>query len=239
MLWYKAWLETRSRFLISLVGITAICADFVHHGDRNALPDTGIGWYHGVLNSANNLLALMWLVAVTMLAMGGLLREKSSGASTFTLALPVGRTRLIAVRIATGLMQSVMLAIVPWAAMYLVDGIFGKAHSMPQALFRIVLILGGGLIFFALAILVSSLVEGEYTAPVVGLGLIIVVAFAFSEPPLRAYNPWVFMTGSEYLYKPTMLLVGPIPWMHVTANLLVTVMLLLLALRSIRRRDLA
>ena len=34
MLWYKAWLETRSRFLISLVGMVALCSVFVLHGDR-------------------------------------------------------------------------------------------------------------------------------------------------------------------------------------------------------------
>lgn len=238
MLWYKAWLETRSRFLISLMGITAICAEFVRHGDNNAIPFTDISWYHGVLNSSNSILVLTWLVAVTMLAMGGLLREKSSGASAFTLALPVGRTILIAVRIVTVLIQSVMLVVIPWIAMYLVDATIGKAHSLPQALFRVVLILGGGLIFFALAILVSSLVEGEYTAPTVGLGLIVVISLALFDPPLRAYNPYVFMTGSEYLHKPTMMLVGPIPWMHVAANLLIAAMLLVLAVRSIRKRDL-
>ncbi len=26
MLWYKAWLETRSRFLISLIGMVALCS---------------------------------------------------------------------------------------------------------------------------------------------------------------------------------------------------------------------
>ena len=29
MLWYKAWLETRSRFLISLIGMVALCSVFV------------------------------------------------------------------------------------------------------------------------------------------------------------------------------------------------------------------
>ena len=137
-----------------------------------------------------------------------------------------------------GLVQSVILGIVPWIAMYLIDNIFGKTHSVSQALFRVMLILGGGWIFFALAILVSSVIEGEYTAPTVCFGLIIVITVALSEPPLRAYNPWVFMTGSQYLSRPSMLLVGPIPWMQVAANLVVTVTLLLLAVRSIRKRDL-
>jgi ABC-type transport system involved in multi-copper enzyme maturation permease subunit len=238
MLWYKAWLETRSRFLIALIGLTAICSDYVFHGDRNTLPYTGISWYNGVLHGANNILVLTWIMAVILLAMGGLLREKSSGASLFTLALPASRTRLISIRIAVALIQAILLVIVPWAAMFLVDAVFGKSHSLPQAIFSVVLLLGGGLIYFAAAILVSSLVEGEYTAPVVGFGIIILTAVALAEPPLRAYNPWVFMTGSEYLDKSTALLKGPIPWTHVAANIAVSVLLLLAAIRSIQKRDL-
>ena len=31
MLWYKAWLETRSRFLVSLIGMVALCSWWVFH----------------------------------------------------------------------------------------------------------------------------------------------------------------------------------------------------------------
>lgn len=238
MLWYKAWFETRSRFLIALIGITAICSYVVFHGDRNTLSYTGIEWYNGVLNSGGTILVTTWLMAVTLLAMGGLLRERASGASAFTLALPVGRTFLVSVRIAMGLMQAVALVIVPWIAMYVVDSVFGKTHSIPQVFFRIVLMLGGGLIFFALGILVSSLVEGEYTAPVVAFGAIALIAISLADPPLRVYNPWIFMVGSEYLHKPTMLLAGPIPWMHAGANTAIAALLLALAIRSTKNRDL-
>jgi len=238
MLWYKAWLETRSRFLIALTSITATCAYYVFHGDKNTLPITGIEWYNGVLHSGHSVLVLLWIVAVILLAMGGLLREKALGASLFTLALPVSRTRLILVRITMAFVQAVALVIVPWIAMYSVDAVFGKVHSVPQAIFRIVLLLGGGLIFFALAILVSSVVEGEYTAPVVCFGLIALVSVALADRPLRAYNPWIFMTGGEYLQRQTMLLAGPIPWSHAAANLGVAGALLLLAIWFIQKRDL-
>jgi ABC-2 type transport system permease protein len=238
MLWYKAWLETRSRFLIALIGMTVICAYSVFHGDRNTYSYTDVGWFNGVWHSTHSMLVLMWILAVTLLSMGGLLREKASGASAFTLALPVSRTRLIAIRIAMCLAESVALAIVPWLAIYTVDAIFGRTHSLPQAFFRVVLLLGGGMIFFALAILVSSAVEGEYTAPVVCFGVVVVISIVLGDPPLRAYNPWIFMAGSEYLRKPAMLLVGPIPWTHIAANITVAGVLILLAIRCIQRRDL-
>jgi ABC-2 type transport system permease protein len=177
-------------------------------------------------------------MSVILLAMGGLLREKASGASLFTLSLPASRTRLISIRIAVALLQAILLAIVPWTAMFLVDAVFGKTHSLPQAVFRVVLLLGGGLVYFAAAILVSSLVEGEYTAPIVAFGLIILSAVALADPPLRTYSPMVFMMGSEYLDKSTVLLKGPIPWSHIAANTAVSALLLLAAVRSMQKRDL-
>jgi hypothetical protein len=33
MLWYKAWLETRTRFLIALLGITVLCSLMVYEND--------------------------------------------------------------------------------------------------------------------------------------------------------------------------------------------------------------
>jgi ABC-2 type transport system permease protein len=238
MLWYKAWLETRSRFLVALVGMTLICAYAVFDGDRTTYSYTGTSGSNGVWHSTHSLLVLMWVLAITLLSMGGLLREKASGASAFTLALPVPRTQLIGVRIGMCLGQGVTLAIIPWIAIYTADAIFGRTHSLPQAVFRVVLLLGGGPIFVALAILVSSLVEGEYTAPVVCFGVVVVVSIALADPPLRAYNPWSFMAGSEYLTKPSMLLAEPIPWAHVAANLAVAAVLILVAVGSLRKRDL-
>src|SRR5580698_6821539 len=102
MLWYKVWLETRARFLISLAGITALCAyrvyDLAHGADAGAQ----ISYYYFVLHSGQQLLQLMWLVAITLLMMGGLLQEKANGTAAFTLALPVSRTRLMNVRICAG-----------------------------------------------------------------------------------------------------------------------------------------
>jgi ABC-type transport system involved in multi-copper enzyme maturation permease subunit len=199
MLWYKAWLETRSRFLISLIGIVVLCSLFVFHWDRNALYYEKADYYYNGLATGHSMLVLMWVLAITLIMMGGLLREKAAGSSAFTLALPVSRTRLMTVRIGMGLIQAVTLAIVPWIAMFSIGCIFGKAYPISQAVFYLVLLLGGGLLFFAMAVLASSLVGGEYTAPLVSFGTVIVTAVALGSDSLRPFNPWRFMTGGEYL----------------------------------------
>src|ERR1700722_10784328 len=117
MLWYKAWMETRSRFLISLIGMVVLCAGFIFHLDRDAISSVKVDYYYYVLFAGNSMLVVMWLLAVTLTMMGGLIREKVSGAFAFTMALPVSRARLIAVRICMGLAQAFALAIIPWVTM--------------------------------------------------------------------------------------------------------------------------
>ena len=237
MLWYKAWLETRSRFLISLVGMVALCSVVVLHGDRNVIDEVSADYYNYVFFTVHQILVMMWALAVTLIMMGGLLREKATGSSAFTLALPVSRTRLMMVRICMGLAQAVVLAIVPWTAMFTVGSIFGKTHSVSQAAFYLVLLLGGGLVFFAMAVLISSLISGEYTAPVISFGAVIGTAVALSSAALRRYNPWEFMTGSEYLNRQTNLLVLPIPWLRAVIYIFLAGLLLALSVRVIRQKE--
>ena len=132
MLWYKAWLETRSRFLISLVGMVALCSVFVLHGDRDAIYEVPANYYNYVLFAGHQILVMMWVLAVTLTMMGGLLREKAAGSAAFTLALPVSRGRLMMVRICTGLVQTATLAIAPCLAMFSVDCIFGRRIRYPR-----------------------------------------------------------------------------------------------------------
>ena len=237
MLWYKAWLETRSRFLISLIGMVALCTVFVLRGDRNVAYEVSSDYYNYVLFEGHQILVMMWTLAVTLTTMGGLLREKASGSSAFTLALPVSRVRLMMVRICTGLVQTATLAIAPCLAMFSVDCIFGKTHSVSQAAFYIVLLLGGGLLFFGMAVLVSSVIGGEYTAPVISFGAVIITAVALSSVHLRRYSPWEFMTGARYRIEQTNLLSLPIPWLQATIYMLVAGLLLTISVRAIERRE--
>ncbi len=237
MLWYKAWLETRSRFLISLVGMVALCSVFVLHGDRNVIDEVSPDYYNYVFFAGHQILVMMWALAVTLIMMGGLLRERATGSSAFTLALPVSRARFMLVRIGMGLAQAVVLAIVPWVAMFMIGDIFGKTHSASQAAFYLLLLLGGGLVFFAMAVLISSLISGEYTAPVVSFGAVIVTAVALSSATLRRYNPWEFMNGSAYLNRQTNLLVLPVPWLQAAIYVFLAGLLLALSVRVIQQKE--
>jgi hypothetical protein len=214
-----------------------LCSYSVFHGDQQALRDTEVGYFYTVLHGTHSLLAIMWILATTLLMMGGLLREKAVGASLFTLALPVSRTQLMKARIGVGLLQALVLVLVPWIAMFWIATTTGKTHSVSQALFHVVLLVGEGLVFFALALLVSSLVEGEYTAPVVSYGIVLTIMVTLNSGPLRGCSPWLFLIGADYFDRHTSLLIGPIPWLQAAAYLVLAAILVTISVRVIQKRE--
>jgi ABC-2 type transport system permease protein len=180
------------------------------------------------------LLQLAWLVAITLLMMGGLLQEKANGSAPFTLAMPVSRTRMMNVRISAGLMEAALLIVVPWAAMYAMFCFTGPARSIGQVLFYVVVMAGGGAVFVGTSLLISSLVEGAYTAPTISAGIVLVCA---SVPrSLSSVNPMAFMGGQEYL-GPGNLATGPMPWGHVAAYMAVAGLMIVASVKAIERRD--
>jgi hypothetical protein len=238
VLWYKAWLETRLRFLISLCGIVFLSSYFVFRQNHQALKIPGHPeWYYHTLHNGHGLIAVMWLLAVILLTMGGLLREKAIGTSSFTLALPVTRAHLMRVRILSGFIQAMALVIIPWGIMFLVAMATGLPNSFTQALFHAVLLAGGGSVFFALAVLTSSAIEGEYTAPAVCFGLVFADIIAMGGGRFQAYSPWAFISGAEYFNRATGRLTGPIPWVHVIGNVLLAALLTAIAIRVVQKRD--
>lgn len=236
MLWYKEWLETRTRFFVSLAGMSGLASLRVYQTTRLATPDTGISYYYLTLHWAHVLLCLMWILAVALLMMGGLLREKAVGASAFTLALPVSRRRLMAARIGVGAVQAALLGLVPWTAMYGVAIGIGKADSVYEAVYHLGLLLGFGSVFFGIPLLVSSLVEGEYAAPLVSLGIAVAIA-VLDDGALRAYNPHIYMQGADLLDRHTHLFIHTFPWARVSACVGVCLAMCAASVAAIERRE--
>ena len=138
-----------------------------------------------------------------------------------------------------GVGEAILLALIPWSAMLFTARLNGMPFPIAQAAFYSVLLVSGGLIYFALAVLISSLIEGEYTAPAVAYGLVIGSGVTLSNSDsLRPYaDIWRFMGGDNQLNKSTFLLSGPFPWMGVLASLSVATMLLLASVVVIRNRE--
>jgi len=236
MLWYKVWLETRMRFLSCLIGITALLAYDMYRMDAGITSPVNAAYYNSIMNGRFGRLATCWLLVVNLLAMGGLLREKAVGAASFTLGLPFGRARLVVVRGAVSLGQALALLVVPWAAIYLTGAIFGKAYAFSQALSHLLFLAGGGLPLFALAFFVSTVVEGEYTAPMMSCGIMLEISQQV-PPSLNRYNPIAFMGGGGQRYSPVGLVTGRIHWVSIVVFCVLTATLLFSSVKAIERRE--
>jgi ABC-2 type transport system permease protein len=248
VLWYKAWLETRSRFLASLATLTLFSSIFFHHAlyisCSSTFPCPEVtghpGWsefqFQFLLFVNQQYIVIMWILAVVLLGMGGLLREKALGTSSLTLTLPVSRARLMGVRVAMGILQSIALGVVPWLAVLLISFRAGMSVSFAQVGIYILLLVAGGLIYFAMAVLFSSLVSGEYTAPALTFGAILLGGMLFDNW-LRRFNVWRLVTGDFSIDKGTFLLSKHVPWPGLLASLCAAALLLLASLIAVQRKE--
>jgi len=237
VLWYKAWLETRTRFLICLIGITALFAYEIYRMDSDVMSPVNAAFYNSVMNGRYGQLTFWWLLAVNLLTMGGLLREKAVGAASFTLGLPSSRARLTVVRMATTLAQAMLLLVAPWGVIFVTARVFANTPPFSQALFHLALLAGGGVLLFAVAFLVSSVIEGEYTAPLVSGGLILAIGFQVDGRSLVHYNPVAFMMGGRFYDGHSGLLVGHVPWLQIAVYGLLAACLVLASVKALELRE--
>jgi ABC-2 type transport system permease protein len=235
VLWYKAWLETRSRFLTSLATLTLFSGIFVHHAQGLVRPE----WksdFNRLLFVNQQFLVIMWILAVVLLGMGGIVREKAMGTSSLTLALPVSRARLLGVRVGIGVLEAIVLGVLPWVVVFFVSSIGNKPILITQVVSYVLLLVGGGLVYFAMAILISSLVAGEYTAPALAFGIVLLAAMLF-DAWLRQFNLWRLVTGDLSIDRSTYLLSEQLPWLGIFASLCTAALMFLASTVVVQRRE--
>ena len=235
MLWYKAWLETRARFLTSLVTVTLFCTVFVYHA-QGMIRAQWTWDLNRLLLVNQEFLVILWVLSVVLLAMGGIVREKAVGTASFTLALPVSRMRLVSARVAVGALESMALAVVPWVAVVIVMVAAKKPVLVSQVAEYVTLLVVGGMIYFALGILVSSVVGGEYTAPALTFGVVLAVVIV-SDAWFREYSVWRLVTGDLLVDRGMYLLPARLPWLGLGASLGVALLMVGAAMVVVEKRD--
>src|SRR5258708_2607757 len=178
----------------------------------------------------------MWILAVVLLGMGGIVRERAIGTSSLTLSLPVSRARLLGIRIGMGIFEAIALGVVPWTTIFLVSFLARMPILISQVGFYVLLLLGGGLAYFAMAVFVSSFVGGEYPGPSGGFGRGALEGVGFGGW-LRPFNLWRLGTGGFYIDRHTYLLSGHFPWLGTLASLSAAALMLLASVNVIQRRE--
>ena len=190
MLFYKAWLESRSRFLLSVLAIGGLSIMFVllNKSVRDAITPEAITYQNYIWKAIfKGHLRDIFVILALMLGMGGLERERSYGTAGFTLTLPIARWRFTAVRGLAGMIETAALAILPALIVPLCSPLAGQNYSWLTALKYGLLWTVGGLLIFALGFLASIFFAGEYSAPIAGIGFLFAYSILADLPGVERY----------------------------------------------------
>ena len=230
MLWYKAWRESRTRFLIAALVLIGFCLFATI--TRQFLGPLGAGnvrvridhlIYSGTAKGTFAVLSIF-------LGLGGLVRERARRTSTFTLALPVTRGQLIRTQMGMGLLQLAGLSLIPVLLLPPLSRMAQEPFPLSHTLrYSLLWFLCSSLIF-AIAYLLSVVLEGEYTAAVACYILLMLQSLLATWQPLRPYHLNLFRTMA-LLDSPT------IPWGRLWAMALVTITGLALAAWWTQKQD--
>ena len=243
LLW-KAWLETRSRFIAALLVLSILGVSTVVRA-----PATIEGWESVHVNErmsfalyiwlslSHGFLQFLWVVAAVILGLGGLLRERSAGSSSFTLSLPVPRSAHVIARASVGAVEAVVLGFVPGLIVVMLSPAQGLHYPLTQAVIFGVLLVTGGLVFYALGFFLSHVLHGEYAAPGVALGLIAAFYVLTKLPRFESLNVFDAMDGKLHLVGRTFYMGSTYPTITLVASLLTAGAIIALSAMRVRRID--
>ena len=220
MLWYKAWRESRVRFILSVGVWVILCISLMSRArtgfpppERPDLPFSAWVW----ANIYGNMNPTIFIILVMILGLGGLQRERSTGTAAFTLSLPVSRLRLLAVRAAMGLAQTLILAFAPALLIPTLSPLIAhQSYAETQALQFGVLFLAWGSVAYSIGFLWSNLFGGEFTGTALCvISPVVYRAFMASSGTFQnypAFNYASFMSGLPFIQNPVRVMIDkPLP----------------------------
>ncbi len=228
MLWYKAWQESRTRFTLTALILTAFClAATLFQRQIGAMSSGGVSEcihrliYGGMAKGT-------FAVLTIFLGLGGLIRERAHRTATFTLAFPVSRLQLAGTQIGTGLMQLAVLSSLPALLLPWLSRVVHQPYPLTDALHFSLLWFVCSSSIFALAYFLSVVLEGAYTAPVVCYIILMLQALIASWKPLRPYRLNLMWTMAEF---------PSTPWERLFTLTLIALALFALAAWRTERQD--
>jgi ABC-2 type transport system permease protein len=232
MLFYKAWRESRARFLMCAGIALVFSVSFLVRArtqfpvpEYPQLPYTGFVWanvFSGAVLGGN---AIAFSYVSLLLGLGGLQRERAGGTAVFTLGLPVTRRRLVGARAAVGLLQMVSVAVIPAVILPALSPLItGRPYSMVQAMSFASLYVAWGAVWYAVGLCWSTILAAEfaaviacvltpvsYTIALAGLTSSVVGLMDPAAPGTAHFA--YFMSGLAKIWPPNSgVFASPLPW---------------------------
>jgi ABC-type transport system involved in multi-copper enzyme maturation permease subunit len=247
MLFYKAWRESRTRFLCAAAAVALYSSGALLDArvsfpppEYPMLPYTAFVWatFYGPLR------AVVFSLIALVLSLGGVRRERAAGTSSFTLALPVSRGELLRARVVVGLLELVALAIIPMVVVPALSPAIAR-HSYPlsQSVRFGLLFMSWGVVWFAIGFVWSVLFAGEYTAAALSMltpvsYMVIYANVSRGGQRFPEANPFAMMSGGlDSSFGGMAVLTDPLPWHVIFVLTVIAAGLLFGAWRLTLRQD--
>ena len=234
MLWYKAWLETRWRFvllagLIVFAWVMPSMISFARVGIPQNVPAMRV-WVGVHIASM-----MVSVFTAIFLAGSGVNSQTTYGASSgfhgsmfFTLSLPVTRGRLLFVRAGLGAIEcGLLVAIMGAFTLYRHPG----GVTALQALLYLARLIICSMAIYAFSTLLACLLDEmwQFTGATLALGALLFVENRFAV--VAATSP---LRGMNLLSYP---LTAPWPWTTVVASLIATGLFMFASVELLRRKE--
>jgi ABC-2 type transport system permease protein len=253
MLWYKAWLETRWRFLIGLVLLLmSACGVVLFYPEvlrlLPAVPQDAGGELGRRIREATELardyrgyvwsnwfgqnLVQTWTIFAVIIGTGGLLSQMGGGGALFTLSLPVTRRQLVGVRAATGLAELLLLALIPSLLVCVLSPAIGYRYSVGDAIAHALCLFTAGTVFFSGAFLLSTFFADVWRPLLFVLGAAMLLALAEQLLGAGQWKGLFSLMNGEAFFRS-----GRLPWLGLLATAAGSGVMLAAAAARIERQD--
>ena len=259
MLYYKAWLETRTRFITGVIVTLAVCGfftlahtwiennwqrDLIEHPDYDnpawflrVMRDYPFYLYHFVYA---DFFQKIWVFLAVLLGVGGLSREAAHGTAGFTLSLPVSRARIFVTRTIVAVAELFALAAIALIAIVLGSWVMRLPYPADHGLTHLATLFAGGLVFLTASLCLTEFMEGENTPVVVALGGVGLLYFVMQPYVDGAPLDWFalpFAVPKLMAGAPDITSVADIPWVGMFASLTVAAVAAAVGIRRTQRSD--
>ncbi|HEX6627418.1 MAG TPA: hypothetical protein VF105_05665 [Gemmatimonadaceae bacterium] len=258
-LYYKAWLETRTRFYTAVVVTIAVCAfftlahtwiennwqrDLIEHPEYDyaawflrAMRDYPFFLYHFVYA---DFFQKIWVFLAVLLGVGGLTREAAHGSAGFTLSLPVSRSRLFATRALVAVGELFALALIALIAIVLGSRAMRLPYPIDHGVTHLAILFAAGLVFLAASLCLTEFIEGENTPVVVALGGVGLLYFVMQPYVDGAPLDWFavpFAVPKLMAGLPDITSVADVAWLGLLASLAAAALLAAVGVVRTQRSD--
>ena len=230
---FKSWLETRMRFTALSVALAGLCAYFVViHGtmvrtwqnDKLIHPEwTDPPWLGRAMSDYSffmwhflydYLFQVGWILAVCLLATGGLLSDAANGSLIYSLSLPLRRTSFIFARFWILALEAAALALIPVLVVPALSPLWGEKYGLMEAVAHSLVMLFAGGIFVAGAAVLASLFRSEMVSILCTTLLLLVPQILVRSYAGRNPSSWIAHSGIALAMSgaPHIRSLSDIPW---------------------------